>query len=125
MSQNAEHFVNRAQFARPRHAEVYVMESSGICKVGYSLNAKARLRGIRSTLPQPVRLVQTFLAWRRSARRVEKEAHRRLAEHRVRGEWFSVTPEQACRAVNEALDFIYWRNNRPSAQKAAHPRKTP
>jgi hypothetical protein len=113
MNEIAEQTVKGAQFARPRYREVYVMESSGLCKVGYTYNAKVRLRSIRSALPQPVRLVRAFLAWRLSAHKVEKEAHRLLAEHRVRGEWFNVTPERACAAVEEALNFIYWRGNRP------------
>jgi hypothetical protein len=85
-------------------AYVYVMEGACECKVGVSKAPKKRLRELK--IDGAVGIVKT---WHRpdDASSVERAAHAILLNGDVRfggrGEWFRVTPEVACEAVEQAI----------------------
>lgn len=87
-------------------SSVYVIgnEANGLHKIGYADNLGNRLSGLSVGSPVPLFLRHflyfvDFLV----AQRVEKEAHRILAEYRRRGEWFDVTAAQAGEAIAQAV----------------------
>ena len=70
-------------------------------KVGYSNNIPRRLRNLQTGNPREIS-VMGFIRTEDCAedRRVEADLHRRLKEDVVRGEWFSVAPEQIFDALH-------------------------
>ena len=83
-----------------RHHHVYVIKDMEFCKIGHSGDPEDRLRDIMVGSPRAVVLARRYrFPDRAAAIAVEHEAHRLLAEAWVRGEWFRVEPDDACRAV--------------------------
>jgi hypothetical protein len=78
-----------------------VIQSGGLCKLGVSSNPIGRLFALQRVAAHPLRFA--FLGLPHSHPfRIETGAHAILARHRVRGEWFEVSPELAIAAINEA-----------------------
>lgn len=78
---------------------VYCIRSGGRLKIGYSAQFEGRLSSLRGGSPDDVEVVLTIPA----PRRVETALHRKLAEYRVRHEWFEDRPE-VLSVLREVLD---------------------
>ncbi|WP_329103269.1 GIY-YIG nuclease family protein [Streptomyces sp. NBC_01439] len=86
---------------------VIAMDGSQLVKIGYTAgNPVQRMAGLQTGLP-----VALSLLWHREgSRALESALHARFAEHRVRGEWFDLSPlgdpvkqvEQAVAAIEAA-----------------------
>jgi hypothetical protein len=75
--------------------------NSGLIKLGYSLDPRARLRELQTGSSSPLHLVYYESVGDLPARLLEKELHRDFAHLRVRGEWFRLSD-------SEARNFIQW-----------------
>lgn len=61
----------------------------GICKIGYAQNPKARRSSLQTAFPSKLVLEATIPG----SAEVERGLHQRFAEHRLSGEWFTITDE--------------------------------
>ena len=66
-------------------------------------NPKRRLANIKTNSGRPHLKVMYSLDCGEHARVVEWRTHKLLRDSRVSGEWFSVSAEEACKAVIEAV----------------------
>lgn len=90
----------------PRNARVcyiYIMESAGLLKVGWSEEPAARVRDLQTGSPLPIRLVHIVPCPSYAIRKVELAAHKRLEAFHVRGEWHDVELLVAVSAVHDAM----------------------
>lgn len=82
---------------------IYIIGTeNGPKKIGYSRSPKQRLAAIQSANPLPVTLLHhrhigDFVSV------IEARVHRRLRNHRLNGEWFDVSLEEAIAAVEAAI----------------------
>jgi hypothetical protein len=89
----------RALARRPRdHGFIYAIHGGGLTKFGWAKNPDARLKDLQRGSPVTLSIV----ARREGSCRQEFALHRRLAEHRVHGEWFAVNAADAVRLLSEA-----------------------
>lgn len=97
--------VRRAKTDSPRRTHVYVIRSSSskLVKIGYAVNPDQRVRELQTGSPGKL-----TVAWSIPGReRLERELHRRFAEHRKSGEWFDLTQlGDAVTVVREEVDRI-------------------
>lgn len=86
---------------------VYVMScASGETKIGVSYLGAARVNDVRAPGGTKKRMVAISDRHER-AYKVERAAHRLLADQALGGEWFSVEPNEAMAAVRRAwLDTL-------------------
>jgi hypothetical protein len=85
---------------------VYVMRCEpGPVKIGVAASVTSRARLIQTGNPYPVTIVAAFMC--SQSIRVERTAHKLLADSRLCGEWFNVDVERAVRAVQEAARKNY------------------
>lgn len=87
---------------------IYIIRANGLIKIGKSSEPDSRVKQLQTAMPYEIELlfkVQTDdMTW------LERETHWALQEHRIRGEWFDVTPEQAQAAIETALpDSVRWQ----------------
>jgi hypothetical protein len=68
---------------------IYAIYSGGHIKIGLSSNAQNRALGFETATPMPVALLATV----RGGYVAELKAHKALAPHRIRGEWFRLSSE--------------------------------
>lgn len=85
---------------------VYVVTSGGKTKVGITSDLKGRLSTFKNSIPYPVELAWKVELVEVFARKVERAAHALLIEHRLKGEWFSITSAQAIVAIERAIDEV-------------------
>jgi hypothetical protein len=87
----AQHRISAAEAAKAEE-EIFVYfihsESGGI-KIGMAQDIDKRLRGLQTAHPAKLTLMASCLG----GQPVEREYHKRFAEHRLHGEWFSPAPE--------------------------------
>lgn len=84
---------------------VYVMQWQNKVKIGISRDPSARLRQLQLANPGEVRLIHTrVFSTRPGAIKVERSLHKRFADHRLLGEWFSIPAERAIKWVERAKD---------------------
>ncbi len=103
-------------YAKP--TQVYVMgDAGGPIKVGASSRPKRRARAL--IWEGHARAMTIFATYQRprDALTVERVALWLLREHRVKGEWFSVSPGRACAAIEEAIKMVD-SGDRASVRKA-------
>jgi len=87
---------------------VYVIEErfngqpTGFVKVGKAHTPRGRITGLRSGNPRDL-VIHSTIKCGKLARTVEKMAHDRLDRHRVNGEWFTVSVEEAKGCVTEIV----------------------
>lgn len=67
---------------------IYLLESNGLYKIGYSHEPRARLTRLQTGSPCPIRLVHTIRTVHYKA--VEQQLHNEFAEKRVHREWFAL-----------------------------------
>lgn len=83
---------------------VYVIGAEGQpVKIGIALDPEKRLKAIQNGFPHRLRIYAQVEAFGGLAPRVEREAHRMLADHRMNGEWFACSPELAEATVRRVL----------------------
>lgn len=74
-------------------AGVYVLRApDGLYKIGSSRNAAARLVTLQTGSPVPLGLILTIPTKQHLHNALERTLHHRLADKRVRGEWFALSP---------------------------------
>lgn len=93
---------------RPREpnqtpCDVYVIASLTRTKIGVSSDPVRRLEWLQRETQEPLRLVWSASAPRFDVFQVERAAHRELAEHCIKGEWFNVSAERAIEAVRKVM----------------------
>lgn len=72
-----------------RIAYVYILESGGFYKIGFSYDPLARARRLSTGSPLPIRIVHTLrTAFHES---IEAKLHRRFRAKRIHGEWFDLS----------------------------------
>lgn len=83
---------------------VYVIgfEEPGVVKVGSAQSVLMRLDQMQTGNPFKLQLVGAVSIYDIEPHHVEREAHRRLKEYRIRGEWFDVDADEALMHVIEA-----------------------
>ncbi|WWT39894.1 hypothetical protein [Microcystis phage Mwe-JY08] len=82
---------------------VYVITMpTGHVKIGISGSPLKRLRTLQTGCPLPLRIVFLMGVPDRLAIKIERAAHKALADYRLNGEWFKVTTEKAISAVRRA-----------------------
>ena len=64
---------------------VLIGNETGRVKIGKSRNVPQRIRTLQTSAPERVRLVAVLM----HGDKVERRLHKRLASHRIVGEWFS------------------------------------
>jgi hypothetical protein len=67
-------------------------------KVGFASDVENRFAGLKTAHPEEIFLDAYFIA----TEATEKLLHKALKPHRVRGEWFHLTPE-----IEDLIDDIY------------------
>jgi hypothetical protein len=77
---------------------VYVMESGGYYKIGWSSRPKIRHANIQTSNPTPVRLVGVIAGSLLN----EAEWHECFKHKNVRGEWFALTEEDVAHVLHES-----------------------
>ena len=80
---------------------LYVIAAPDAVKVGWAFAPARRLRELQTGHPHDLRLAYSAPARHPGA--AEKCAHKLLAAHRLRGEWFRASIGAATRAVDEAI----------------------
>lgn len=80
----------------------------GPCKIGVAGDPAARAKDIQTACPFEIAL---FRSWRlpisdRDVFMFERQLHELLAEHRLQGEWFDLSPEQASDHVEITLAVL-------------------
>lgn len=84
---------------------LYVLASAGgMCKIGMAKDPAERLRQLVTGHPHKLVLAQSFPVEPHMAAHLERAAHIRLAAHRMQGEWFSVSREDAIAAVEAVIN---------------------
>ncbi|MDT3473853.1 GIY-YIG nuclease family protein [Stenotrophomonas maltophilia] len=79
---------------------VYVLEAESRVKVGVSKTPADRIRSIENATG--FRASRTFVScMHEDAASTEKSAHELLKQHRIAGEWFRCSFEEACAVVND------------------------
>lgn len=81
---------------------LYVVANEGRTKIGITRSLKARVSALQTGIPTEVTLHASYSLPLNMARSIERAVHERLAEHRLKGEWFSITPAEAIEIL-EAL----------------------
>ena len=86
---------------------VYAIQSeSGPIKIGVSGDPRARLKLLTNTQPFGASIVHIAQITDGNAYAVEAAAHALLRAKRHRGEWFTVTKEDAVAAIEQAVEAI-------------------
>lgn len=86
---------------------VYVIANAAndLVKIGYADNLGQRMSGLNCGSPVDLELVHfVYFVDEYIAKCVEGDAHRALAEHRRKGEWFNVTLDQAGEAIAQSAN---------------------
>jgi hypothetical protein len=88
-------------------SSIYVISGGGLTKVGISRNPENRFKNLQASNPHAALTLDFHLEGDlHRIRKAEKQAHNTLVGYLVGNEWFSVTPEKAIGAVQNALDAV-------------------
>lgn len=99
---------------------LYVIGSdAGPQKIGIASNVKSRLGGLQTSNHLRLAIASKEPIEPENARLAEARAHSLLANRRLAGEWFSVSPEDAAAAVRQAIADVRNGWTRPAKTKAA------
>lgn len=93
------------KFCTSRYHAVYVITGKGNpCKIGFSADPYERMARLQTSTPDQLHLA--FAIWfetQKAARKVEQFSHKRLAEKKIKGEWFLVDADEAIDAISHAV----------------------
>lgn len=92
-------------FAAPGHMPSFVyviVDTEGLVKVGFSQNVRKRAITLQSGSGRELTVYASEPVDGQNPKGAEAAAHRMLAKHRVRGEWFRCHPEVALAAIRKA-----------------------
>lgn len=67
----------------------FITDGVGHVKIGYTVDVSARVRELQVGNPFPLSVIAAV----KGGAQLERELHRRFAEHRMCGEWFKLAPE--------------------------------
>ena len=95
----------REQVIQEPNGFVYVAALEGKTKVGISRDVKARMKSLSNSTGVDVVLVEAFPMSMRAARLIEKRVLERLSHARLRGEYFTLTPEEVIAAVVAEIEM--------------------
>jgi len=88
---------------------IYIIgPEGGPYKIGYAGDPKSRLSNLQVGQAVELKLLYEERTETTTAKVIEKLIHRNLATKRIRGEWFSVSLEEAIGEVRYA--FIRWED---------------
>ncbi len=90
----------------PRIGYIYVIASGSYRKIGRSWSAGGRLRELQTGSAEPLRLVHEVPVPSRAASKVERRAHKCLADFHLRGEWYHCTDVEAVAAIHSACSEL-------------------
>jgi hypothetical protein len=96
--QVARYYERRLGEPRGKLTTIYAIRSGDAVKIGISWDPKDRLSGLQTGSPHSLELLGTA---DRVSPKLEKLIHIRLEAHRLKGEWFRITPE-----VQQVVDLI-------------------
>ncbi len=97
---------------------VYVIgPKTGLQKIGHSAVPFERVKDLQ--VGSPLKLRVHFAMQHPIAARVEKAAHRVLADDWSHGEWFRTSPEAAIKAVHTAIESLIQADKDKAAKQAA------
>ena len=82
---------------------VYVIAAKTRTKIGISNNVRMRLENLQAWSPETLRVEWTGAGPRFLIRQIEAACHQFLAEYRIVGEWFDVTPRSAIAVVRAEM----------------------
>ncbi len=77
--------------ARKRSAFVYFIQDDLQVKIGHSVNPRARLRELQCATHRVLKLLATC----KGGQQRERLLHKKFAKHRLKGEWFKLSPQIA------------------------------
>mgnify|MGYP001165025595 CR=1 FL=1 len=77
-------------------------ENEGPVKIGFSKHPEKRLKSIQTGHPEKLILHHKTQFDQTKIRLVERKIHNDLSYKKVNGEWFNITPEEAC----DWLDYM-------------------
>lgn len=101
--------------SKERQLSIYVISMAGAVKVGVSYRPKKRLANLQASNPHDLLSIHFSAQGTPSLiRQAERLAHRTLAAHSIRNEWFSVTPEDAENVVIAACNHTFGIQAMPS-----------
>ena len=87
---------------------LYVIGVAGnpFFKVGRSSDPVKRMANLQCAIPIDLKLEAVFCVASSGAEKLERSAHRALASHNVRGEWFRLSREEIIEAVKNCAGEI-------------------
>lgn len=90
----------------PDRTFVYIVQIHSFVKIGFASNLYVRISNMQVDSPYPVTVISHYEVAKELARRIEKYTHVGFAEHRVSGEWFAISPQDAQDMVARMIGFI-------------------
>lgn len=98
-------------------------EAGGPIKIGKAVNVKARLAGLQTGTHEKLVILREWSRPKGDGVLVERMSHSFLDEHRVGGEWFAVTLEQAAEAIERAMALADIPRGMRAVRMAPEPEK--
>lgn len=89
----------RLRAENPPVGFVYVMESAGYYKIGFSVAPRKRRSTVQGSCPTSVRLVGVI----EGSPATEAEWHHALRHKRVHGEWFDLTEAEVAAVLHDCV----------------------
>jgi hypothetical protein len=88
----------KRRLARVQSSVVYLIQSAGVHKIGFTTSIDCRMKTIQSMCPVPVTVIETAPGGRLQ----EKMLHHMYRHHHSHGEWFKLTDDD----ITEAVAFM-------------------
>ncbi|ART68194.1 hypothetical protein BTO20_05995 [Mycobacterium dioxanotrophicus] len=82
-------FINLERMEQPAQSVYFISDEHGNVKIGYATSVQARFADLQVANASELTIVLEMPG----GPKLERELHRRFAEHRVRGEWFKLTTD--------------------------------
>ena len=87
----------------PKRGYVYIVFSSGLYKIGKSINPKQRLASMQTSCPTTIEKIRIQPV--KDMRFTERALHNDFFNNRVRGEWFAFDHQELARAIELLLYY--------------------
>jgi hypothetical protein len=90
--------------SRPYYIYVITIDGQDLCKIGISKSPNSRLSQLQTGSPYRMRFACIFQTPNfTEARKLEFGFHKVMKKHRTNGEWFSLCPIEAIRALTSNI----------------------